>query len=122
MSLIIAATALLLSGAALPGGLGPIPTGVYECDAPANFGGSVMGAPTTGLFFGVTGPGAYRDFDGGRGAFSLNGDVLTMTSGPLRGTRYRRQGATLFRPLNAQGQVGPIRCVLNRAKSLNGRW
>lgn len=102
--------------------LGPIAMGVYECDSPAAVGGSIMGRPVTGFFFGVTAPGAYRDFDGGRGAFSLNGDVLTMTSGPLRGIRYRRQAAGLFRPLDAQGQIGPIRCVLNRAKALTGRW
>lgn len=104
------------------GGAGPIQTGVYECDAPINVAGSIMGSPQTGLFFGVTGPGAYRDFNGGRGAFSVTGNVLTMTSGPLRGTRYRRDGPTLFRPLNAQGQTGSIRCVLNRSKSLTGRW
>lgn len=104
------------------GAMGPIPNGVYECDAPINVGGSMMGSPQTGLFFGVTGPGAYRDFDGGRGAFTVNGNILTMTSGPLRGTRYRRDAATLFRPLNAQGQTGSIRCVLNRSKSLTGRW
>ena len=106
----------------LSASLGPIAMGVYECDSPAAVGGSIMGRPVTGFFFGVTAPGAYRDFDGGRGAFSLNGDVLTMTSGPLRGIRYRRQAAGLFRPLDAQGQIGPIRCVLNRAKALTGRW
>ena len=110
------------NGQAAPSSFGPVQTGVYECDAPINVGGMVMGSPQTGLFFGVTGPGAYRDFNGGRGAFSVSGNVLTMTSGPLRGTRYRREGATLFKPLNAQGQTGSIRCVLNRAKSLTGRW
>ena len=110
------------TGSQTPGAFGPIANGVYECDAPINVGGMTMGSPQTGLFFGVTGPGAYRDFNGGRGAFTVSGDTLTMTSGPLRGTRYRREGATLFKPLNAQGQTGSIRCVLNRSKSLTGRW
>lgn len=110
------------TGSQTRGAFGPIANGVYECDAPINVGGMTMGSPQTGLFFGVTGPGAYRDFNGGRGAFTVSGDTLTMTSGPLRGTRYRREGATLFKPLNAQGQTGSIRCVLNRSKSLTGRW
>ncbi|WP_066798484.1 hypothetical protein [Sphingomonas soli] len=101
---------------------GAIPVGVYECDAPITIGGMVMGSPQTGLMFGIIGPGAYRDFNGGRGTYALNGTILTMTSGPLRGTRYERQGATYFKPLNAQGKTGSIRCVLNRSKSLNGRW
>lgn len=100
----------------------PIPAGVYECDAPINVGGMMMGSPQTGLMFGVTGPAAYRDFNGGKGGFALSGDLLTMTSGPLKGTRYRRQGPTLFRPLNAAGAIGPTRCLLNKSKTLTGRW
>jgi hypothetical protein len=101
---------------------GAIPTGVYECDSPQMIGGVVMPNPSTGHMFGVTGPGAYRDFNGGRGTFSIAGDILTMTSGPLKGIRYRRAMPTLFYPLNAKGERGAIRCVLNKAKSLTGRW
>lgn len=101
---------------------GPIPVGVYECDVPQMIGGMVMPSPSTGHMFGVFGPGSYRDFNGGRGAFSFAGGILTMTSGPLKGIRYRRAGDTLFYPINAKGERGSIRCVLNKAKSLNGRW
>lgn len=104
------------------GTTGPIPVGVYECDAPITIGGMVMGSPQTGLMFGILGPSTYRDFDGGRGSYTLTGNILKMTSGPLAGTRYERQAATLFKPLNAQGKTGSIRCVLNKAKSLSGRW
>ncbi len=103
-------------------GADAVQTGVYECDAPANLAGGIVGAPQTGLMFGVTAPGAYRAFDGGRGTFRMEGNVLVMASGPLSGTRYRRDGPTLFRPLDARGQVGSIRCVLNRSKPLDGRW
>jgi hypothetical protein len=101
---------------------GPIANGVYECDSPQMIGGMVMPSPSTGHMFGVTGPGTYRDFNGGRGSFSFAAGILTMTSGPLKGIRYRREAATLFYPLNAKGERGSIRCVLNRSKSLTGRW
>lgn len=106
--------------AAAPGGA--IPGGVYECDTPISIGGLIQGTPATGPMFGVTGPGTYRDFDGGTGRFQLAGDILTMTSGPLQGTRYQRQSETVFRPLNAAGKTGPIICRLNRSKPLTGRW
>lgn len=95
---------------------GPLTRGVYECDGP----GGVM----TGPMFGLVDDRRYRDFDGGTGSWQFEADsaTLVMTSGPLKGTRYKRQAATLFRPLNAQGQIGPIRCILNKGKSLTGRW
>lgn len=101
---------------------GAIPVGVYECDVPQMIGGMVMPSPSTGHMFGVFGPGSYRDFRGGRGSFTFSDNILTMTSGPLKGIRYRREGATLFYPIDAKGKRGSIRCVLNKAKSLNGRW
>jgi hypothetical protein len=103
-------------------GAGAVQTGVYECDAPANLAGGIVGAAQTGLMFGVMAPGVYRAFDGGRGSFRMEGNILVMTSGPLSGTRYRRDAAVLFRPLDAGGQAGSIRCVLNRSKPLDGRW
>lgn len=95
---------------------GPLTRGVYECDGP----GGVM----TGPMFGLVDERRYRDFDGGTGTwqFDTATSTLSMSSGPLKGTRYTRQAATLFRPLNAQGQAGPIRCILNKGKSLTGRW
>lgn len=101
---------------------GPLQGGVYACDMPISIGGMMQGTPATGPMFGVTGPGRYRDFNGGTGTFALNGNILTMTTGPLKGTRYRREGATYFKPMNARGETGSIRCILNRYKSLNGRW
>jgi hypothetical protein len=103
-------------------GAGTVQNGVYECDAPANLAGGIVGAPQTGLMFGVMAPGVYRAFDGGRGTFRMEGNILVMASGPLSGTRYRRDGPVLFRPLDAAGQAGSIRCVLNRSKPVDGRW
>ena len=101
---------------------GALARGVYECDTPINIGGMIQGTPATGAMFGVTGEGTYRDFNRGNGRFQLAGNILTMTSGPLQGTRYQRQSETVFRPLNATGKTGPITCRLNRSKSLAGRW
>ena len=101
-----------------------LPVGVYACDAPITIGGMVSADPQTGPMFGVTGPGRYRDFDGGTGRFELSDHILTMTSGPLEGTRYRQdpEMETYFQLLDENGEVGGIRCVLNEAKDINGTW
>ncbi|MBU7581220.1 MAG: hypothetical protein KAF27_12285, partial [Porphyrobacter sp.] len=110
-----AAVGLAPLAAQSPGGAsGSIPVGVYECDSPQMVGGMVMPNPSTGHMFGVLGPGTYRDFNGGRGAFTFAGGILTMTTGPLKGVRYRREAERLFYPLNEKGERGAIRCVFNR--------
>ncbi|WP_282009338.1 hypothetical protein [Brevundimonas aveniformis] len=101
-----------------------LPLGVYECDAPMMMGGMVVPNPQTGPMFGVTAPGRYRDFDGGIGRFELADHVLTMTSGPLEGTRYRQdpEMETYFQLLDDAGEVGEIRCVLNADKDIDAPW
>lgn len=101
---------------------GAIPAGVYACDMPINVGGMIQGTPATGAMFGVTGSDTYRDFDGGTGHFTLQGNILVMTDGPLEGTRYQRKSETVFKPLDEAGKAGSIVCRLNRKKSLTGRW
>ncbi len=100
------------------------PVGVYSCDAPINIGGMIMGSPQSGLMFGLFDARRYRDFDGGTGAYQFDAasTELRMTSGPLKGQRYRRTGDTLFKPLNDRGEEGGIRCVHTPAKSMQGRW
>jgi len=102
----------------------PPSTGVYACDAPINIGGMIMGSPQTGLMFGLIDQRRYRDFDGGTGNYNFDGvqNLLTMTSGPLKGQRYRRTDAKLFKPLNDAGEEGGIRCLHSPSKALNGRW
>lgn len=102
----------------------PPPAGVYVCDAPINIGGMIMGSPQTGLMFGLYDARRYRDFDGGTGAYQFDGASaeLRMTSGPLKGQRYRRTGDTLFKPLNDRGEEGGIRCLHSPGKSMQGRW
>ena len=129
--LILASSALLVacgSGADTSGASeaeGPVlPLGVYACDAPMMMGGMVVPDPQTGPMFGVTGPGRYRDYDGGTGRFELSDHILTMTSGPIEGTRYRQdpEMETYFQLLDETGEVGSIRCVLDEAKDINGTW
>jgi len=105
-------------------GAAVLPLGVYACDAPMMMGDMVVPDPQTGLMFGVTGPGRYRDYDGGTGRFSLADHVLTMESGPLEGTRYRQDPEleTYFQPMDENGEVGSIRCLLDEAKDINGSW
>lgn len=105
------------SGAALP-------FGVYECDSATMVGGVVMPNPEPAVMFGVLGPGRYRHFDGGEGRFALTDHVLSMTSGPLEGTRYRQdpEMETYFQVLDASGEPDGTRCLLNPAKDINGTW
>lgn len=106
------------------GGGAVLPLGVYACDAPMMMGGMVVPDPQTGPMFGVTGPGRYRDFDGGTGRFSISDHILTMDSGPLAGTRYRQdpEMETYFQVLGPDGEPGGTRCVLNPDKDINGPW
>ncbi len=103
---------------------GPLPKGVYLCDAPINVGGMIMGSPQTGPMFGLYDERRYRDYDGGTGnyRYDAGSNLLQMTSGPLNGMRYRRTGATLFKPLNDKGEEGGIRCLHAPSKSMQGRW
>lgn len=109
---------------AAPNLTAPPPVGVYACDAPINVGGMIMGSPQSGLMFGLFDARRYRDFDGGTGAYQFDAasTELRMTSGPLKGQRYRRTGDTLFKPLNDKGEEGGIRCVHAPGKSMQGRW
>ena len=101
-----------------------LPVGVYACDEPMMLGGMVVPNPQTGPMFAVTGPGRYRDFDGGVGRFDLQGGILMMTSGPLSGTRYQQdpEMETYFKVMGADGQPGETRCVLSPDKPINGPW
>ena len=45
------------------------------------------------------------------GTYLLAGDRLTMTSGPLRGKRYRRQSDGFLRLTGPDGQDSDLRCV-----------
>jgi len=101
-----------------------LPLGVYECNAPIMIGGMVSANPQTGPMFGVTGPGRYRDFDGREGRFELTDHILTMTSGPLDGTRYLQDSEmeAYFQLLDEAGEVSGIRCLLDVDKDINAPW
>lgn len=113
-------------GAATPAATpaGGIDRGVYACDMGFMSGGVVMALPQTGPMFGIVDERTYRDFNGGTGAYRYEAAPaeLVMTSGPLRGQRYRRSGATAFKPMDAKGATGPINCPLNRSKPIDGKW
>jgi len=103
---------------------GAIERGVYACDMGFMSGGVVMALPQTGAMFGIVDDRTYRDFNGGTGAYRYEAATseLVMTSGPLRAQRYKRSGATAFKPMDARGATGPINCPLNRSKPMDGKW
>eukprot|EP01035_Chromulina_nebulosa_P035032 gene35032-47071_t len=102
---------------------GPVlPLGVYVCDSTQMIGGMVMPQPEPVFMFGVTGPGRYRAFDGGSGRFGITDGILTMTSGPLEGTRYRQDSETYFQPIDDDGQPSGIRCVHSATKDIDQPW
>ncbi len=103
-------------------GFGPLAIGVYECDVPISIGGMIQGTPSTGHFFGLYDGKNYRDFNGKKGTYKLNGDILAMVTGPLKGIKYKRTGAKFFKPMDKNGSIGSISCHHTKAKSLKGKW
>ena len=86
----------------------PPPVGVYSC-----FGQYGIAPPMT---FGLLDAETYADFDGKTGSYvydSASG-VLTLTTGGLAGTKYRRTGKPddrpAFRMLDAKGQLTAYMC------------
>lgn len=102
-----------------PIGSTPIP-GVYQCSTPMSIGGMIYAQPEPGNTFGIINGTTYRDYNGARGTYAFSGGTLRMTSGPLRGIRYRAMGNNRFMPIMANGSVAPnLSCALNRNISIN---
>jgi hypothetical protein len=75
--------------------------------------------------FALVSPNSYMWKDGSRGnyAYDPGTGLLAMTSGPNRGSRYKRvqpQGNS-FRVLTSAGEVSGANCVLNTKKSTANR-
>jgi hypothetical protein len=86
----------------------PPPTGVYAC-----FG---QYGPAFPAMFGLLDARTYSDYDGKTGNYTYDRatGVLTMTTGGLAGTKYRRTGRPedrpAFRMLDAKGQLTAYMC------------
>ena len=111
--------AIVLSVVAAPAGAqqGPLRTlmvGSYVCERPAAFGGQVV-EPEPAASFAIRSASSYAASDGRTGTYLMTGGTVTMTSGPLAGTRLVRVRPAFLRRIEANGVPGPVRCVLNRS-------
>ena len=96
---------------------GPLKLGVYGCHSPqVGIRADVM----IGLLKG----GSYRHFDGGEGRYRYHPETLMLeiTSGPIKGIRYRRIADTAFSVMEIGGEANTsTTCALNTAKSVGKR-
>jgi hypothetical protein len=115
-----AAFALALAGAAHAAAGGPIGTlmlGRYDCERPGNAGGALAEVDPKTSFTVVTAS-RYVAGETMAGTYLLRGDTVTMTSGPLAGTRLLRRNGKFLRRIEADGTPGALRCVLARESDL----
>ncbi len=118
MKRLIAVIAIASTGPALavPGGeLDTLPRGLFVCELPGDANGSV-GQLVPEADFAVSNDSTYQT-DLGYGAYLVTGDQVAMTSGPLRGDRFKRVSPRFLRKLDAQGKETRMRCVLQHANN-----
>lgn len=104
--------ALLVTGPAVaaPGGpLDSLSPGRYVCELPGDATGPA-GLRQDQETFVVLNASAYESL-AGRGTYLLTGDVVTITSGPKNGQRFRRISTNFLRKLSLDGQDSALRCV-----------
>lgn len=95
---------------AAPGGaLGTIEPGKWFCEVPGDAAAPAKAVPTEN--FTAVKDSSYRAADGSEGHYLLLGDVLTMTSGALRGNRYTLDSQATMRKLGPSGEPVALRCV-----------
>lgn len=107
-------SALLLLAAApaigAPGGaIGTMQRGYYTCELPGDAAGPA-GQRVPDSDFTITNASSY-EAAGQSGTYLLTGDVMTMTSGPMQGQRYRRKSDNFLRLIAPDGSDSALRCV-----------
>ena len=101
--------------AAVPGGaIGTLEIGAYSCELPGDASGPV-GLRRPEWDFTVIGASSYRA-GSTAGSYLLTGDLLTMTSGPRTGLRFRRETRGLLRLVDGAGAPAGLRCILTRGE------
>ena len=104
--------ALLATGPALAAPDGPLDAlspGRYVCELPGDAAGPA-GLRRDDESFVVLNASTY-DAQGGRGTYLVTGDMVTITSGPKNGQRFRRVSGNFLRKLGPDGQDSALRCV-----------
>ena len=105
--------ALIADGApALAGVNGRVDTlerGAYACEMPGD-AASRRGVPVPEEGFTITNGSAYAA-DGKNGTYLRVGDIVTMTSGPRKGSRYALKNERHLKKLAQDGNPTGLRCV-----------
>lgn len=87
--------------------------GRYQCELPGNaMGAAGIRQPVSD--FAITNSSSYATDNGG-GSYLLQGDTVTLTSGPRRGERYRKISENFLRRLAPDGSDSTLRCVRNNS-------
>jgi hypothetical protein len=111
--LLFALAAQARPAAAAEGDLATLAAGEYRCELPGDALGPA-GRHVATADFAITTASAYVSAEG-TGRYLLAGTVVTFTSGPRKGERFRRASANFLRQLQADGSDGPLRCVRSGA-------
>lgn len=96
---------------AVPGGeIGTLAKGKYICELPGVATGPA-GIHVAEADFTVISASSYRAH-GRIGSYLFTGDRVIMTSGTLKGHRFRRISEGFLRELEPDGNEGKLRCIL----------
>ena len=103
--------------AGAPGTGGAPQPGVYAC-----YG---QRGPALPAQFGIIDGRTYANFDAETGRYVLANGILTMTTGPMAGFRYRHTRSTptdVFRLLDENGAFTAYNCPWQRGDARRGHW
>ena len=89
--------------------IGTLQTGRYVCELPGDAMGPA-GMHQADADFAILNASGYRSA-AGSGSYLLVGKLITFTSGPRRGERFRLVTSNFLRRLNPDGSDNPMRCV-----------
>ncbi len=109
----LAIAAMIATGPALAAPGGPIDSlspGRYLCELPGDATGPA-GLRQDDETFVVLNASSYEAERGGRGTYLVTGNVVTITSGPKNGQRFRRISNNFLRKLSPDGSDSALRCV-----------
>ncbi len=108
--LLLFAAALSAPLLAAPGGeIDTLQLGNYHCELPGDVA-STVGAAVPAEDFSIINASSYVAA-GQHGTYLLTDDMVTMTSGPKNGQRFRRQSNSFLRKLGPDGNDTRLRCV-----------
>jgi len=86
-----------------------LPRGMYVCEMPGD-AATARGIEVVEQSFVVTNNSGYTS-GGVAGIYFRAGDMVTMTTGPLKGNRYTLKSDRFLRRLGSNGEPDGLRCV-----------